>query len=71
MGGPERSGLLLQDGAEVESDGRRFVIMQVLKRMSMLNLTRMFREMSSFFTLSLGWFEPESSFSEHANLPEW
>jgi hypothetical protein len=56
MGGPERSGLLLQDGAEVESDGRRFVIMQVLKRMSMLNLTRMFREMSSFFTLSLGWF---------------
>ena len=30
MSGPERSGLLLQDGAEVESGGRRFVIMQLL-----------------------------------------
>jgi len=30
MRGSERSGLLLQDGAEVESGGRRFVIMQLL-----------------------------------------
>lgn len=30
MRGSERSGLLLQDGAEVESGGRRFVIVQLL-----------------------------------------
>ncbi len=30
MGESERSGLLLQDGAEVESGGRRFLIMQLL-----------------------------------------
>jgi hypothetical protein len=30
MRGSERSGLLLQDGADVESAGRRLVIMQLL-----------------------------------------
>lgn len=30
MGESERSGRLLQDGAEVESGGRRFLIMQLL-----------------------------------------